>query len=706
MDREASLLQETRSAGARTLQYGTTIFLSAFLLFQVEPLLAKFILPWFGGSAGVWAVALTFFQVVLLLGYAYAHSANRFLGARGQAWAHSLLLLASCALLPILPSPAWRPAPGADPTGRILLLLAATIGLPYFLLSATTPLLQAWYVRRTGSGMPYRFFALSNAGSLLALLSYPFLVEPLLSSRWQAWIWSAGYLAFAGLAAWTGWTSTATAPSRGVIAALGPAASQAPTPVAAPVPGIGATLRWITLAACPSALLMAVANHLSANVAPIPLLWVLPLALYLATFILAFEWPGCYRRGWALPLLFLALGAMAALMYWDAVYLDLRWTLPGFLLGLFCCALFCHGELARRRPDPAHLTQFYLAVALGGALGGGLVALAAPHWFSSDLELPLGLAACAVLGLGVVWRQPEAEAGGRRLLMRCGAGAAVLALAGTFACRESARDPLRRFRARNFYGTLEVKDDPADVADPLRTLTHGIIEHGAQHLEPGRSQVPTSYYGETSGVGRAIRALQARGPVRLGVVGLGAGCLSAYGRPGDALRIYEINPLVLRIAREQFSYLRDCPAPAEVVLGDARLSLEGEPDQAFDLLAVDAFSGDAIPVHLLTVEAFRTYFRHLKPGGVLALHLSNRYLDLAPVGAAGAARFQRSAWMVLDPGDEDQGVNPTDWMLVARTGELLADRTFQDAEVRPVPERPGFRPWTDDYSNLFRILRR
>jgi SAM-dependent methyltransferase/uncharacterized membrane protein (UPF0136 family) len=569
------------------------------------------------------------------------------------------------------------------------------VGLPFVLLASSTPLLQAWYVRRTGSGLPYRLFALSNAGSLLALLSFPFLIEPALRSRVQAWAWSAGYVAFALLAGWTDWAS------------LGADRPESSPAAGGAAPGPGALLRWTALAALPSGLLLAVTNHLSANVAPIPLLWVLPLALYLVTFILAFEWPGCYRRKVLMPLLYVVLGAMAGLIYWDQVNLDLRWTLPGFLAGLFVCALVCHGELARRRPDPAHLTSFYLAIALGGALGGAAVALAAPRLFSTSMELPLGLVACAILGTAAFWRLPARRAWPRawKLLARGAATAAALVLAGTVAWQEASADSLCRFKGRNFYGALEVVDDPLDSEAPMRTLMHGVIDHGCQHLEPALRDQPTSYYGTSSGVGRAIRALQARGPVRLGVVGLGAGCLSAYARKGDVLRMYEINPLVVRVAQEQFSFFSDAPAAKAIVLGDARLALEAEPDQGFDLLAVDAFSGDAIPVHLLTAEAFRTYFRHLRPGGVLALHLSNRYLDLEPVGAAEAALLGKPALVVEDEGRDAEGTNDSEWMLVGADPALFHAEAFKGADAHAAVARAGFRAWTDDFSNLFRVLK-
>src|SRR6202795_4749337 len=377
--------------------YAITIFLSAFLLFQIQPLIAKIILPWFGGSAAGWSASMLFFQLVLLAGYAYAHLSIRYLKARRQMDIHIGLVAASCALLPILPSETWKPTEAGDPTLRILMLLIATIGLPYFLLSSTSPLLQAWYVRRSGSTVPYRLFALSNFGSMLALVSFPFLVEPRLASRPQAYTWSASYVAFALLCAVTAWVSRGESRDTPAVEPL-----EAEEATASP-PGFGQLVLWVSLAACASVLLVSVTNHMSQNVAPIPLLWVLPLALYLLTFIFAFESDRIYRRWLFIPLLAPALAGMAYMIYAESGNFNIEIAIPGFAAGLFICCMFCHGELARRRPAPSHLTLFYLMVSLGGALGGIFVALIAPRAFHSYWELPLGLVACGILALVAAW---------------------------------------------------------------------------------------------------------------------------------------------------------------------------------------------------------------------------------------------------------------------------------------------------------------
>jgi hypothetical protein len=678
--------------------YAVTIFLSAFLLFQVQPLIAKMILPWFGGSAAVWSASLLFFQLLLLAGYAYAHVSIRFLKPRVQMLVHVVLLLGSCALLPILPNPVWRPSQAGDPTARILLLLTATIGLPYFLLSSTSPLLQAWLVRRTGSKVPYRLFALSNFGSMLALVSFPFLVEPTLATRQQAFWWSGGYIVFALLCAFTAWASRA-------------ASAENPNQVAAEPeygerPSAWQLLFWVLLASCASVLLVSVTNHMSQNVAPIPLLGVLPLALYLLTFIFAFESDRIYQRWIFIPLLAPALAGMAYMIYAEDGNFNIKYAIPGFAAGLFICCLFCHGELARRRPAPRHLTLFYLMVSLGGALGGIFVALIAPRVFRIYWELPLGMIACGILAMIAVWslRLPKLGAWPLRAFILI----AVAVLAGYFVRQERRLSKNLVLQARNFYGPLEVRDDLPTEDYAQRTLLHGTIDHGSQLLDPVLRYVTTSYYAKRSGVGRAMSALQAKGPIRAGVIGLGAGVLSNYGRKGDYFRIYEINPLIQRIAQTLFTFYPHSPADKAILMGDARLTLErqlaNEGPQNYDILAVDAFSSDAIPVHLLTREAIQLYFRHLKPEGVLALHISNRYLDLKPVCEGGAAAVGREAWVVDDEGDEASYLSSSTWVLVTSDLSLYQGKFFKDATISQFHAKKGFRPWTDDYSNLFQIL--
>jgi SAM-dependent methyltransferase len=672
--------------------YALTILVSAFLLFQVQPVIARIILPWFGGSAAVWTTCLLFFQSVLLLGYLYSHWLYRKLRPRAQMLAHILLLAASLLVLPIWPDVSWKPTGGADPTWRILLLLAANVGLPYFLLSTTGPLLQAWYARRHRGAMPYRLYALSNAGSMFALISYPVLFEPWLGTRHQALGWSWAYGIFILICGATAWLS------------LGPTAADPEPP-----PGAGESGRraffWIALPACASVLLLAITNHLTQNVAAIPFLWILPLSIYLLSFILCFESEGWYRRKVFLGLFAVAVGGMAYALSAEFQNTPVKVMIPFFAVGLFMCCMVCHGELARLKPHPNQLTSFYVMIALGGALGGVFVALIAPRVFAGFYELPLGLAACAFVVLAVLRADPESVlAGSWKEPVPLAAALLTLAVAGYlgFVVREMGNGA--RVMVRNFYGGLKVLDETADDSEePVRRLMHGTITHGEQYLNPKFRNRATTYYGPNSGVGLAIRQDQESGPVRVGVIGLGTGTLATYGRAGDYFRFYEINPLVLRLANTEFTFLKICKARLDVALGDARLSLEREPPQNFDVLAVDAFSSDAIPIHLLTREAFVLYFRHLKPDGVLAVHVSNKHLDLTPVVKLAAESLRKDARLV-DTEDEANDVFGSTWVLVTSGAGFFDGPLMRTAAVEvPMPRKK--RMWTDDYSNLFQILK-
>ena len=623
----------------------------------------------------------------------------RYFKARQQMAIHLTMLVLSCVLLPILPSPSWKPLEAGDPTIRILETLLATIGLPYFLLSATSPLLQAWYVRRSGSGMPYRLFALSNFGSMLALVSFPFVVEPRLTSREQAFTWSGVYVLFALLCATAAWVSKGEGASSSQ-----EAPSEAPDSTPAERPRALELLLWVGLAACASTLLVSVTNHMSQNLAPIPLLWVLPLALYLLTFILSFESDRIYRRWIFLPWLVPSLGGMAYFLWAEGGNLHIRWLIPAFAFGLFICCMMCHGELARRRPAPRYLTLFYLMVSVGGAVGGLFVAMVAPRAFKTLLELPIGLFACALLAVVVLWnlRLPKVGAWPLRVVFVIATGV----LAGYMIRKEHEDREGYRLIVRNFYGVLHVRDDNTDDEQYReRTLTHGTINHGSQLLDEKLKYVTTSYYGPKSGVGRSITALQATGPIRVGIIGLGAGVLSNYGRAGDVYRIYDINPLVEGIAQTEFSFYPHSPADKHIYLGDARLELERQESQQFDILAVDAFSSDAIPIHLLTHEALALYFRHLKPAGILAMHVSNRYLDLVPVCSIGAQFFGKPPTVVEDDGEEFSYLSSSTWVLATSDQDWLHGPSFNGADMSPGKAPAGFRAWTDDYSNIFQILK-
>jgi hypothetical protein len=682
------------------LAYACTIFLSAFLLFAVQPMIGKIILPWFGGSAAVWSTCLLFFQATLLAGYLYAHWSTRWLKPKRQALLHIALLALSLALLPILPSPSWKPSHAGDPSLRILLLLTVTIGLPYILLSTTSPLLQAWYVAAKPGAIPYRLFALSNVGALLALLSYPVLVEPNLTAHGQAYGWSGIYVVFALACAGIAWSSLG--------ASYLPSATPAATPEHSEAsPTWTMRVLWTSLSACASALLLAITNHLSQNVAPIPFLWVLPLGVYLLSFILCFEREKVYHRGVFLPLLVIALDGAAYAIYANEGNPSIAWTIPTFVAALFISCMVCNGELARLKPDPRHLTSFYLMIALGGALGGVFVAIVAPHLFHTYLELPLSMVASSALAAIVLWISPQKWKGRIPVAaVRIAMFAFTVGLAIHLGYEKHLSDQRFRRSVRNFYGVLRVRDIPEnEETTAVRRLIHGTINHGEQLLDAKKRDEPTSYYGPYSGMGRAMGYLQKRGPVRVAVIGLGAGVTASFCRAGDVFRFYEINPLALSIASTWFTFLRDCKADHQVLLGDARLTLEAQSSQQFDLMAIDAFSSDAIPVHLLTREAFALYFRHLKPAGILAVHVSNRYLDLVPVVSRNARDFGKTPVDVSDQDEEEDYFSNSDWVLVSSDAAIFRDRAFKSSSVQPAEYRPNLRPWTDDYSNLFQILK-
>lgn len=759
-----------------SLFFGVTILLGAFLLFQVQPLIAKLILPWFGGSAAVWTSCMLFFQVALLGGYAYAHWVNAQPGRR-QTVIHLGLLALSLLSLPILPNPAWKPHGAEDPLLRILGLLAATVGLPYFLLSSTSPLLQSWYSRSNGGAMPYRFFALSNGGSMLGLLTYPVLIEPYLTSGAQAWMWTLSYVAFVLVCASVAWMAR---DAHGTVTAM----KDAPHAAA---PSWRDRFVWMGLAACASALLLAVTNHLTQNIAAIPFLWVLPLSLYLLSFILCFDSDRWYWRWLFVRLGAVALPAVAYAISSESDISDLRLAVGFFCTALFVLFMVCHGEVARRRPAPRYLTEFYLMVSVGGAIGGLLIAFAAPYFLNGLYDLPIVVSLTGFMLVYLLWLE-RGKAGSKAVGESSFLGESydravitvmTLLLAGYIAARliaarvgypsflkapflaspydapvflgivgliaayvlwrgrgalddnslnESfvtfviaaglaigiagflARDTYEnvkgsRVLARNFYGALRVYDDESSGSmGPVRTLRHGTIDHGEEFLWPKNERYATTYYAVNSGVGVAIRTLQMSGSLRVGVIGLGAGTIATYGRPIDHYTFYDINPLVLRISTNWFHYLRNCEAKHEVVLGDARLSLEREPSQQFDVLAVDAFSGDAIPVHLLTKQAFELYWRHLKPDGVLAVHVSNKYLDLGPVVALGAAATGKQAALVSNDADDEKEVAASDWVLVSSRPGFFDQPMVKSAatKIQPIP---GLRAWTDDFSNLYKILR-
>ena len=681
--------------------YALTVFVSAFLLFLVQPIIAKQILPWFGGSAAVWTTCLVFFQCMLLAGYFYSDWTTRRLTPKRQALLHIGLIAITIALLPIIPDVAWKPNGEDAPSVRILLLLAATIGLPYFLISTTSPLVQTWFNKSYPGASPYRLFALSNLASMIALLGYPFLFEPWITTRQQALGWSIGFGVFAvliGASAWFGLSKhgddrDSNSPEKPSAEAVGDI----------PVPGRREKIVWVALSGLGSVLLLAISNHLTQNISSIPLMWVVPLALYLLTFILCFDArdadSGWYQRSIFLPLLAVMVIGMSYTLADKDLHFMLYWQIGLFAAGLFVACMFCHGELVAVKPHPRYLTTFYLMVSIGGALGALLVGVIAPLTLPAYYELEISIVALAAMATWLMWRKIHISAVLLGAVITLFTGAAAIYTVIQF--REDVV-----VMSRNFYGTLRVKQyDPPSVEYRRRSLVHGAILHGDQYMDPPYNRSATTYYKTKSGIGRILLLKEKQSPDKprkVGIIGLGTGTIATYGGKGDVYRFYDINPDVVTIARRDFTYLKDTEATIEISLGDARLNLEREPAQNFDVLAIDAFSSDSIPVHLITLEALQIYEKHMKPDGVIAFHVSNRFLDLKPVvNMIAEKRGLNVAW-VRD--SYDDGSTTSDWVLLSKDKALLLKPEILDGSYI-IPPQPGLRVWTDDFNNLLQALK-
>jgi spermidine synthase len=586
--------------------------------------------------------------------------------------------------------------------------------LPFLALSATNPLLQSWYAHgrvsgdKKSSAPPYRLFALSNFGSLLALLAYPVLVEPNFSLRMQTLAWSVGFLVFVVICGIIIASRRKVpdildveqqlSPATTISEPAAPQAAAAAAPSLLPdvVPSPGERTLWLLMAACGSLLLSAVTSHLSQNIAAIPLLWILPLTIYLLTFVLAFNGGKIYSRRIMMGLLPSALGGVAYLIVDTTMDVPIMISIPLFCLTLFIGAFFCHGELYLRRPSTSFLTQYYLLIAAGGALGSMFVGVLAPMVFSGSYEMAWSLVYTAALAAALMWRQHWA--------WRIFWPAAAVGLLAVVVLQERADRENAIVQVRSFYGTLRVTDEETEDAGRYRTLIHGTIQHGTQFMASDElRRLPTTYYSRDSGVGLALDNCCKGRPRRVADIGLGTGTLAAYGEPGDVFRFYEIDPRVEVIAKNVFTYLRDSRAKIEIAHGDARLSMEAEPPESYDVIAVDAFSGDAIPVHLLTAEAIKLYQRHLAPGGIIAFHISNTYLSLAPVVQAQADHAGLHAILVTTEDNDDTGAFSSDWVLVTSNEKFLALPEIADASAK-IELKQGLRLWTDDYSSLLPIL--
>jgi len=678
-----------------------TVFLGAFLLFQIQPIIGKYLLPWFGGAPSVWLTCLMFFQLLLLGGYAYAHFLQR-LSAGRQAALHAGLLvvaLATGSLLvfvwgsPLLPDPSWRSMSGTErPTIDILRLLLVSIGLSYFLLSTSASLLQAWSHRIQPERSPYIFYVVSNTASLLALLSYPFFVEPQLTIREQAWMWSGGFFIYSVLC--------------GVCASkvrkLPDVKQEAPAQTILLDDG-SHPLLWTLLSFCGVLALMAVTNQMMQDIPPVPFLWILPLSIYLLSYIIGFIEK---LRGWQDIYIYLLLCAFGATWYLmrGGLELEIRNQIFAYSFILLAVCLFCHNALYRSKPDPKHLTGFYLCISSGGALGGLFTVLAAPFLFKGYWEYQLMLVLSGALAVFFIYTNPET----RKTFRSVRHVFPLLLLAFAVFLGSGIVKELNRsvYMERNFFGSIRVAKE-LNNGIPIYSLLHGKINHGMQIDHPKFRTRPTTYFTASSGVGLAMQLKQQKpDPMRVGILGLGIGTLAVYGRTNDVYRLYEIDPAVIQLAQSSpwFSFLSDSKAEIEVVLGDGRISLEREHANRFDVLVLDAFTGDSPPAHLLTLEAFELYLTHLAESGVIAVNISNRYLDLLPVLVQVRNRFNLHAAYIATLGDMKISAS-AQWVLLSRDAEFLRQPAITEGDSLKTRTVRSIRPWTDDYSNLLSVMK-
>ncbi len=763
------------------LLFGVATFLSAFLLFVIQPILGKRLLPMFGGGASIWTTCLLFFQSVLVLGYLYCHLTTKYLSPKAQSLVHGALLLVSVSQLSITPDVGFSARPGT-PIVAILKVLFETVGLPYFTLSTTGPLLQVWLGRdvdsassvhssevdsassvhasevdsassvhssnvgfarpmedgrtpsaaaaaeaeaagaKTPSGRaPYGLYALSNLGALLALFGYPAWVEPTLGAGAQRKGFALGYAVFVALVA----VLTLRAAKAQKVSSAEPRHDShrserhlglEPTKNTPEKPQRLSTLAfWLLFSICPSILLLAMTRALSMDIAPMPLVWVAPLAAYLLSFVVCFGFPRVYsRKVWG-GLFLSVLVLLVIFPPQDPHPMALWLRVTQYVATLFVFSVCAHGELFRLRPKGEDLTTFYLVLSLGGALGAIWVGVIAPVLFVLDFEVPIGVILLSAGLFAVYSRNSKAFAGphGRlRVPFLIVIASALFALLSQDQMRQLQRGA---FLGRSFYSSLRVTDRGSGE-ERLRSLSHGRTVHGEQFLDPAKRRLRTAYYGDLSGASIALYLGKPEGKRKVGVVGLGVGTLLSYGRKGDTFRVYEIDDLVVRFAKAHFTYWADSEADVSLALGDARVVLESEPNSGFDVLLVDAFSGDAIPTHLLTKEAFSLYKRHLAKGGILAVHTSNRYLDLASVVALSAAENEMDVVQIRNDANLELGVFDATWVLAFPQGDAVRDPTeghkSETSRLQEMMLRHGenilapksLEVWTDDKNSLFPIL--
>jgi len=689
--------------------YLAIIFLSAFLLFQVQPLIAKLILPFFGGGAAVWTACLLFFQAFLLLGYFYAHCLTQLNSVKKQLSIHFLLVASSVLFLPI-GIQAWDDIlQTSSPLLNILMLLSISIGLPYFILSSTGPLIQRWLTYIEVGKLPYQLYSLSNVGSLLALISFPFLFEPLLTTTQQSNYWTSGYVAYAVLIVSLLWKmSKLTLNSR-------EDKKHDQEPAKKGKRALLDKVLWIAFAMVGVILLVATTNAMTQNIPPVPFLWILPLCLYLLTFIISFHSPKWYVREYWFAL-FVLTACLALLMYFIGSGFDIISQVVIYSCILFIACMICHGELARLKPQVQHLTLFYLFMSLGGFLGSAFVAFIAQNIFDQFLEFPLAIISVFILLALSVYSQPSKQGQKQGWLISVNIMLAISFFVGLFYLN-SLFIKTNVASERNFYGILSVKD--VEINNKVqRRLIDGTTSHGTQSLEKDEGNTPLSYYRKNTGVALALEQLrkqrQQEGKnkgINAGFVGLGAGTLAAYGNNGDNYIFYELNPAVISAAQSYFSYLKNSAASIELILGDGRVSLQKQYDHSgslqFDTLVIDAFSGDSIPQHLLTQEALTLYFSHLKHDGVLAIHISNSHLNLTPL-VRGLADILNKDIIYVETDANKETEHEVQWVLLTNNKSLLNDakiKVYKSDWPRESARGNENIVWTDEHSDLFSVLK-
>jgi hypothetical protein len=676
--------------------FAFTAFLSAFLLFWVQPLLGHFILPWFGGSPSVWTVCLLFFQTMLVAGYFYSHLLQKKWMLGKNLWVHGCLLLVSCLLLPVIPETSWRPTGGGDPSGRILGLLFVTVGLPYILLSATAPLLHSWHARRSGDAGGYRLYAWSNGGALTALVLYPTLLAPNFGRILQSQIWAFAFGILALALIRCGWLARSRSDHH----------QSDIMPEWSPPPGAGDRVLWIVLPMLGTLLLTSITQIISQDISVVPLLWVLPLALYLLSHILAFTHGRFYPKNVGRWLSCFASGALVYALDREhkAGVLEQLLLFNG---GLFLLCWMLHGELARLKPEGRYVSSFYLSLAVGGALGGAFVGIIAPLLFSSYVEVHIGLVCSAVALLILVWRDADGPLHQGRKLWAWGLlGLLCIAMTWKLASDVQGRHKKTLFVSRSFFGALQVKTYAlrSKPDDRIRHLLDGRISHGFQYLDPEKRNLPTAYFVEESGVGLAMLYRPDDEGRNFGVIGLGVGTLASYTDPGDSISFYELNPDVVEVSKRYFSYLNDAGGVVDVHVGDGRLALERAPYQGFDVLVLDAFSSDAVPTHLLTKEAMKIYWRHLDPEGILAINVTNRHINLLPVIQGHALTHQIPAVFVRHRSKSPMGSYVSHWILMSANEDFLAWPPIAMNTSKPPVGHQGPVFWTDDHAPVFPLL--